>query len=332
MSVVSLKVIVLLIVVALTGCSTVMQKSTDVTRLRQRSLQALKRGVRYEHLATVRAQSIEALQEVDDTDVRPWIRQALNDRTPAVRFAACMALGDLRDAVAEAALRRLASSSTPSDRIGSLYALHRLGDTTRSQALAEYLLNAPDPATRSNAAMVLGRLGEPGAIDLLAQAMRDPELSVRTNTLEALALLGSEEGRATLYAGAYSGIGVEETISITALASLRDPRYRKLFRHKLTNAGHLETKLAAARALGWLGDKSGLNTALDALDYEPAEDRKNDPIANQRLRIRQMAALALGAIGDRSALGPLEKMMNESDDPRLQVAAAKAIRDILSGA
>jgi HEAT repeat protein len=42
-----------------------------------------------------------------------------------------------------------------------------------------------------------------------------------------------------------------------------------------------------------------------------------------------MAAAALGSIGRTDALPALTKMLNDPQDPRLQVSAAKAILEIL---
>jgi hypothetical protein len=55
----------------------------------------------------------------------------------------------------------------------------------------------------------------------------------------------------------------------------------------------------------------------------------DDPPELQVMRVQQMAALALGAIAQRSALGPLAERMQKCDDPRVQLAAATAILMIL---
>jgi HEAT repeat protein len=50
---------------------------------------------------------------------------------------------------------------------------------------------------------------------------------------------------------------------------------------------------------------------------------------NQIMRVRSMAALALGAIGDPAALPALKHRLEAQDDPRVQLAAARAILEIL---
>lgn len=320
---------VALMVVGLCGCSQAQPLSEDSLRLRDRAADALKRGVKYEFLPSVRAQAVEAMQDSDGERMLPWIREALRDDHPAVRFAACMAVGTLRDKVAVAQIEPLLRSAVASDRMAAIFALHRVGRTDQTAALAGYLLENPDPANRRHAAMILGRLGEPGAIKLLARAMRDTDEGVRSNAVESMALLGSKEAKSTLFANAYGGIGAEETLAINALGMLADVQYRELFKSKLKSGTHLEVRLAAARALGRLGGGDGFDAALRALSYTADKDLQNDPKENQQLRVRTMAALALGAIRDPRALADLERMMNESEDPRLQLAAAKAILDIL---
>ena len=48
------------------------------------------------------------------------------------------------------------------------------------------------------------------------------------------------------------------------------------------------------------------------------------------MRVRQLAAMALGAIGDHRALPALRRRLNDPSDPRVQVYAANAILEILS--
>jgi len=312
----------------LAGCSGLAGPTKDMRQLRDQAAEALRIGVRYPQMATVRAYAVEAMQQVGTKDMRPWIRQAVHDDNPAVRFAACIALGTLRDSLATDAIAPLASAPVTSDRIAAIFALHRLGDTARTHKLAEYLLNDSDPANRRHAAFVLGRLGERGAIKLLARAMRDDDRGVRTNALESMALLGSPEAVSTLVANCFSGIGAEETLAILALGRLNDPKHRDLFKDRLVKGQYVETQLAAARALGALKDRSGFDLALKSLDYVARKDQPDDPAWNQQHRVREMAALALGAIGDRRALPRLGQVLEHADDPRLQIAAARAILEI----
>lgn len=300
------------------------------SQVRERAEEALKLGVQYEDMATVRAYAVEAMQEVGGEKMRPWIRKAVLDDSPAVRFAATMALGALRDRLARDAVGKLANAGPASDRIAAIYYSHQLGDKSRTHQLAQYLLENGDPATRRHAAFVLGRLGEPGAIKLLARAMKDADPGVRANAVESMAMLGSTEAESTLAGDCFSGAGAQETMGVLALGGLAKKKHRGVFVDRLAKAEHIETRLAAARALGKIGDRSGYDLALKSLDFEPKDDKDDqDPAWNRRIRVREMAALALGDIADRRAVPKLSAMLESADDPRLQIAAAKAILQIL---
>jgi HEAT repeat protein len=295
----------------------------------ERAMSCLRYYLPYEHSATARVQALESLAECGTDEVLPWIRLALNDESPAVRFAAAMALGQRKDRASVGTIHKLLSGTEASDQIAAAGALHLLGDTSASGKLAEYLFDRSDAAAPRHAAFVFGRLGETGANKILARVVTSKDPGLRSNALESMAMLGSKEAKATLVANVYNGLGPEETFALTVLGRLQDSQYRQIFLDKMKSAQHLETKLAAARALGQLGGADGYDLALTALAFSAKKDEKNDPSDNQTFRVRQLAATTLGAIGDRRAIVPLEAMMNDADDPRLQIAAAKALMDIL---
>ncbi len=311
------------------GCSQATYDLSKAVELRARATECLKHGLSYEYSATVRVQAIEALQDCTNEDTLPWIRVALQDEVPAVRFAALMALGVRQDNVCESAVRKLLQSELSSDRLAAIFVLHKLGDSSYTGQLAGVLLDDQDLAARCHAALILGRLGETGAIKILARAMKESDPGLRANVLESLVLLGAEEAQAAVYAMAYSGIGAEEAFALTVLGKVPGQEYRELFAQKLKSAQHIETKLAAARALGKIGFDDGYDVAYRGLNYRTKENARNDPAENRTLRVRQMAVFALGAIGDPRALHALERIMNNGADPRLQVASARAILEIL---
>ena len=301
----------------------------DRSRLRRESMACLKAALRRPDNPVVRVQAVEAMQVAGDPDAFIWIRTALLDEHPAVRFAGCLAVGTLQDHDALGTLRSLLHDTDDGVRLATSYALHQLGDTTHSGLMPEMLLENEDPAVRRNAALVLGLLGEPGAIKMLARAMKDPDLGVRHHVLEALARLGNKEAVQELLFMTNAGVGSEEVFALTALGNLRDPRLADTFAYKFANASHVETRLAAARGLGLLGDDRGFDLANRSLFQARARSNdRNDPPQEQLLRVRQMAAGALGPTGRLDALPNLRRMLHE-DDPRLQVSAAKAILEIL---
>ena len=294
-----------------------------------RAMECLKAALGYDANPAVRVQAVEALQDAGDPEVLPWIRSALLDEHPGVRFAACLAVGRNRDAGASAGLSKCLSDADPSVRLAAIYAQHRLGRTERTGELAGALITHRDAAVRRNAAFILGLLGEPGGVKVLAKAMKDPDAGVRQHALEAMTRLGNAEAQQELSFRANSGVGADELFAVSALAACNDRALADSFRFKLENAAHIETRLAAAKALGALGDASGFQTAISALrSPKPSTDTPDDPAPAQALRIQQLAAGALGAIRRPQALTDLRRVMDRSDDPRVQVSAAKAILEI----
>jgi len=314
------------------GCapSRVSYTALDRVNLRDRAVDYLRSAVTYRQNPAVRVGAIEALQRCESAEVLPWIRAALLDDEPAVRFAACVALGVRRDGAAEAGVRNCTMDSDPNVVVGALFALHQLGDERGMGRLATFLLEHPDTAVRRHAGLALGMTGESAAIAILARAMKDRDRGVRQHALEAMARLGNPEAIQELVFMSNSGVGSEEVFAIRALSASGDRRYEETYRYKLANAMHAETRLAAAEALGSLGDPSGYEMALGELAGRSAlvVDVK-DPPAGQRLRRVQLAASALGAIGRTEALPDLRELLESSRDPRVQVSAAGAMVAIL---
>ncbi|MFQ5590982.1 MAG: HEAT repeat domain-containing protein [Phycisphaerae bacterium] len=300
-------------------------------QIRWKAMECLKRAIRYTPNPAVRAEAVEALERCGGREAEPWIRAALLDKNPGVRFAACVAAGRHADMTAESGLRDRIDDDDPSVRVAALFALHRLGFTDRTGFMPGYLLDHAEPTVRRNAALVLGLMGEPGVIKILARAMRDPDAGVRHYALEAMARLGNPEARQELVFMTSAGIGADEVFAITGLMQTGDRAYVDTFRYKLATAPHIETRLAAARGLGVFGIDEGFETALRALDGRAAlTDDPKDPVENQTLRVRQLAAAALGAIGRQDALPALARLMNDPSDPRVQVSAAQAILMIIN--
>jgi HEAT repeat protein len=147
-----------------------------------------------------------------------------------------------------------------------------------------------------------------------------------------MARLGDKEAVQQLVYSAHSGFSDRQTFALLELALLAEPKCENLFRYRLEEGPHLETRLVAARGLGRLGQPDGLRLALESLRFDKPDTSpevvKVDPPEQQIARKRAMAALALGAIGDESALGALAQTMR-TDAPEVRVAAAKAVVEIL---
>ena len=92
-----------------------------------------------------------------------------------------------------------------------------------------------------------------------------------------------------------------------------------------------EVRLQAARGLALLGYNDGLDLALKYIFFRsPYRVTANDPARQQIARVRGLAALALEAMADPSALGALKRAFEASGQSvyvRIAIARA-AIRTI----
>lgn len=105
----------------------------------------------------------------------PALLQALKDENKDTRAAAADALGKIRSRTATSALLALAESSPTADRLPYLSALASIGDPASEPMLRRAFddLALPTPL-RVQAALGLGRIASPTALDLLWRAESNP--------------------------------------------------------------------------------------------------------------------------------------------------------------
>jgi len=207
-------------------------------------------------------------------------------------------------------------------RLGAAYALCRLGYSGPARLLVHTLLEDRDEYRRSEAAWLLGKLGEPRAAAWLRHAKRREQVTrVRVHIDAALAMLGDRDARREII-NYTQGDAVSRVIALQTLVILADPTAREALLYRLQDErDYLQTRLLAARALGVIGSSAGYKLASDAARFA-----SDDPTETMQVRVN--AALALGAIGDDRALGRLQELAR-SADPRVQVAACWAICQIV---
>jgi len=185
---------------------------------------------------------------------------------------------------------------------------------------------AEDVPVRRYLALVLGKLGEPEAVEALLAATKDPDSDTRLYAVWALGRLG--DGRAVP--------------AVTEASSSEDAGMRKMAAyvlgqlHDRSAAPRLEVLLGdpvadvrwnAAIALASLGNASGLPVLRSMLDRE-ALARQATLSADQAETAMVGAAKALGMLRDRESLPLLEKVAREDPNLRVRAAAREAIAAI----
>lgn len=257
----------------------------------------------------VRAHAIESVKRIGGEGSEDLILAALEDKEGIVRFAGAMAAGERRIEAAYDRLLDMLEDPSASVQVAVRYALHRLGDYRRSHDL-ETFARHPRPQVRANTVMVLGLLEEPSAVKILRHLQRDRDPAVALQTAEALWRYGDMEGLKSLVAASQSAFPDYQIVALMAMVGPKDHRVIEHVRSQLT-AEHTEVQLAAARALGVLGEDLGYAIAQQAV-------RQPSP------RLKVLAAMAFAEIG-RSDAQPLLKPLLDDEDADVRLAAATAL-------
>jgi len=257
----------------------------------------------------LRSNAIEALQNQSPRDAVDPATRGLGDPDPTVRFAACMAVGNLHLTQTHDRLLQMRDTDPSAVvQVGIRFALHRIGDQRFSHDLEKFA-KSDDPQVRGKTAFVLGRLGEPSAVDVLRPLRHDEESTIRLEAASSMWMLGNEQGLDDLIAWAVSKYPDDLMLATLDLAQPKDQRVIQHVRNNLV-ADYPEVNLVAARALGILGSDEGYAVATKFV-------RSKDP------RQRYLAALALGAIGRSDAQTSLRTLMKDpSESVRLSAASA----------
>ena len=310
----------------LAGCNnaTVRMGPDEQIGLRRRATELLLRAAQSE-LDVVCCNALEALADIAPQEGLAYFHAALESESAMVRFAGCVALGEVRDTTSRGRIRRCLTDPDPRVRLGAAFTAYRLGETSRAEVLVNALHDSPDENLRADAAYLIGRLGEPQALKRLrykAQDKREKSQKVVIQVHAAMAMLGDRAALDQLMCYAQYD-ALSRVIALQCLCDVADPRSQDTLLYRLhAEDEYLEAKLIAARALGKIGSDAGYELAAKSTTHT-ADDRQD------LMRVRSLAALALGAIGDERALPRLKRLAQPGQDARIQVAACYAIRQIL---
>lgn len=216
------------------------------------------------------------------------LAQALNDPSLKVRRSAAIALGEIGDPVAVAPLLEAVSLPECDVRLEALDALGRLGAEEAVIPIAR-ILQSGDDLDRLSAARALGRIARPEAdaylLAGLEDAMTSENYELATVLVQALGACGSKG-------------------AISALLGLLPNGPRSL-------------RLAAAQALGEIGDRSACPTLGAAL------------LAAEDYIVQARTAVALAECGCIEALPSIYQALDTLEVASLRREVAAAIGSLL---
>lgn len=284
----------------------------------------------------VRSRALEGLADTEGRQAGPLILQGLQDTHPPVRFAAAMAAGEVRYERATPLLLGMAKDpqTPPKLLCAVIYALHRVGETAYTTKLGEFLNRDDDKWIRATAAMVMGKLGEPAAMEPLDDLRRnDRDAVVLLQVVEAMAALGDERAGALLRSYTKSRFLEDRIIAVQGLARVRT-QGTVYFLRKLLNDSREDpaVRAVAAGSLAQLGEPSGyaLLVRFATNPRKAARDARGGirVLEAEVVNLQTLAILALGHMGDLEAVQKLHPLVF-SPNGTVRVAACKAVLQLL---
>jgi len=274
----------------------------------------------------IRTNAIEVVASTRQLTLGPALQRLLRYPVVPVRFAALLAVGDLRYAAAKPDVQQIFDETREDAniRLAAAYALFRLGAPHYAD-YARKVITTDNQTVRANAALVLGKTGDIGAADALHWAIQDRASDERVldQALESLAMLGEQRIVQKVLAKLISAYADDRITGIRAMGALGGAQARAAILPMLEDVV-VEVRLAAAEQLGRLHDRTGEGRVLEALD-EKAPPGASGPAQNEdQSRVRVLAALAIGEIGSERLVQELPGLLSDRS-PFVRVAAAKAV-------
>ncbi len=266
----------------------------------------------------IRTNAIEVITSSQKSEFFPKIVELLKDDIVPVRFAAAVAIGDLKYKGCEKNLRQLLKDPDLNVKIAAAYALCRLGEMQRL-AVIQKAAKVDDQTVKANAAMLLGKLKSVESLPILYH-LKDSENSsdaVAFNATEAIARIGDEKIYQKIWTMLISVYADDRCMGIYAMGALGGNKGVNTILTMLDDDVP-QVRLAAAEQLGALGDTSGQFVVLEYL----TNPQQQEKVVADRCNV--LAALAIGQIGTEKLVGYLPKLL-KNDSPAVRLAAAKSI-------
>lgn len=282
---------------------------------------------------------MEAMAQVMGYEAGGVFKQALGEDSENVRFAAAMAIGDVKYSPAKSILTTKAGMYTGErdKRVycAVLYALFRLGETSQLSDLADLLQDA-EPSVRAVAAQVMGKIGEPSATGPLKIVLNDErDEGAKYNMIEALAMLGDSASQALLESYAKGFYLDLRLAAIPAMSREYSMNAVLVLRELLHPRQPPRVRVTAAGALAGLGEfnEDGYRLCIAAASRP---ESFVDTGGGGRLfggievaSLQRLAVMSLGWMKQKKAVDTLHPLL-KSGDGGVRVAAAMSIMRLLA--
>ncbi len=218
----------------------------------------------------IRMDAIESIVLCRCAELYPLIDKSLADPSTSVRFAAGLAVGDLRYRASEDKVLILFDSQDVNDKLAAAYALLRLGENDNEyHKTIVSAVQSSDSTVSANAALIIGKLGIKKYAGLLRWTLQVESSNDKTRiqAIESLAMLGEKDMISKAWALMISKRADDRAMGIITMSRLGTYDAVNAIKTMLDD-DVLEVRLIAAGRLEAFRDDSGSDIITSFFDKD----------------------------------------------------------------
>ncbi|NIA17138.1 MAG: hypothetical protein GWO86_02200, partial [Planctomycetes bacterium] len=267
----------------------------------------------------IRTKAIEVVSTCEITSLMPQLLHLAKDPVVPVRFSAVLAIGDRKYRRGMVVVEQLLGDENKNVRIAAAYSMVKLGEPGFIRNVRDAMKD-DDVTVMSNAAWLLGKLGDKKSLPMLYAAKDNLDMAdrVRFQAVEAIARIGDEKIYPKIWTMLVSKYADDRAMGIGAMGALASAKASSAIISMLDD-GVPEVRLAAAKQLGILNDKRG-GSVVEEYFKKPPPQRSAEEIERQDV----LAAMAIGRIRAKYLRPHLSRLI-KSQSQQVRLAAAEAV-------
>lgn len=254
----------------------------------------------------------QKLIEVGSSEIETFIKRFTTSEESRIRWNLAYVLGELKSNNAIDVLISALRDQNGLVREQAARALGKIRDKRAVDALMRSLKSDERYDVREIAAWALGEIGDEGAIPALIDAIADEEIEVEDNAIDSLMRLATSDSSLLIDALTRDNeqiqCGAMEVLSHLGISNVQNHLIELLSHH----SGRVRN--CAVQAL-----KSSTSLELFPHFLICLKDKYD--------LVRANAASALGELGDRRAIEPLQSLLGDPSE-RVRVSALQALTSI----
>ena len=295
----------------------------------------------------VRLQVVRVLAKRKDEQGLLLITKGTADKDPRVRRLATEALGYFPYQDCVTILLDQLKDSDKVVRLKAIESLAKIGDNSVAPALKQ-VIDDPSVTIRRNVSELLSNISDEKMIMTFNQLLKDDDPQVRLTATKALSKIGGPVAASSLSIAIKDQDRRVREHAVRALGKTGNASLAPLLLNVLNSDQAIEVRQRAAESIAKLGYSSGLKQMLRILKNENEPEEVRAAVANAvgilggmtevpvlvsllksvSVLLRMNAAIALGKIGDSSALPTLKYLVESDQDPHVRGAAILALLEI----